>query len=73
MGEIDGLVVLTSRQAYLVTHVLAVFERLLRQGRLTPAQLALLSTGSGQSPVDAADIEMAEVVAEAAAPLRAQL
>ncbi len=73
MADVDEMVILTSAEAYLVVHALAVFERLLRQGQLTPEQLHLLAGGSGVAAGDQADVEMAEVVAEAAAPLRRQL
>jgi hypothetical protein len=73
MSDVDELVILTSAEAYLVVHALAVFERLLRQGALTPEQLHLVAGGPDVIAGDQADVEMAEVVAEAAAPLRRQL
>ena len=71
--DVDELVILTSAEAYLVVHALAVFERLLRQGELTPHQLDLVAGGPDVDARDQADVEMAEAVAEAAAPLRRQL
>ena len=73
MSDVDELVILTSAEAYLVVHALAVFEHLLRQGELTPEQLDLVAGGPGVIAGDQADVEMAEVVAEAAAPVRRQL
>jgi hypothetical protein len=73
MRDVDELVILTSAEAYLVVHTLAVFERLLRQGVLTPQQLDLVAGGRAVIAGDHADVEMAEVVAEAAAPVRRQL
>ena len=73
MSDVDELVILTSAEAYLVVHALAVFERLLRQGALTAEQLHLVAGGPEVIAGEQADVEMAEVVAEAAAPLRRQL
>lgn len=67
------MVILNGREAFLIAHVLAVFERLLRQGDLQPDQLRHLIGGEATGSVDQADVEMAEVVAEAAAALRNQL
>jgi hypothetical protein len=70
---IQDLVILSKREAYLLAHVLAVFERLLRQGELSDEQLSHLANGAAVTRVDRADVEMAEIVAEAVAPLRRQL
>jgi hypothetical protein len=72
--EIDRVVVLSEREAELLLHVLAAFERLLRQGELDQAQLSWLLPDSGRSgPGGLGDVEMAEVVVEAGEPLRRQL
>jgi hypothetical protein len=70
---IDRVVVLREREATLVVHVLAVFERLLRQGDLQPHQLRCLVADGATTVIDRADVEMAEVVVEAGAPLCRQL
>lgn len=71
--EIDRVVVLTEHEAQLLVHVLAAFERLLRQGELEPAQLRWLLPDGLNSRGDLADMEMAEIVVEAGDPLRRQL
>jgi hypothetical protein len=71
--EIERLVVLSRVEADVLVHVLAVFERLLRQGDLQPDQMRHLVAGSGLGPCEQPDVEMAEVVAEAAQPLYRQL
>ena len=73
MTEIDRVVVLRGREAALVVHVLAVFERLLRQGELQPHQMRHLVADGSTSAIDRADVEMAEVVVEAAGPILRQL
>jgi hypothetical protein len=73
MTDIGRLVVLDEHEATLVIHVLVVFERLLRQGNLRPDQLRLLVPDGVTVPADRADLEMAEVVVEASAPLGRQL
>ena len=73
MTDIGRLVVLDEHEATLVIHVLVVFERLLRQGDLRPDQLRLLVPDGVTAPADRADLEMAEVVVEASAPLWRQL
>jgi hypothetical protein len=73
MTDIDRVVVLRAPEAALLIHVLAVFERLLRQGGLQPHQLRLLVADGATTAVDRADVEMAEVVVEAAEPIRRQL
>ncbi len=73
MTDIARVVVLQEREAALVAHVLAVFERLLRQGDLQPDQLRLLVPDRATTAADRADLEMAEVVVEAGTPLRRQL
>ena len=73
MTDIGRLVVLDEHEATLVIHVLVVFERLLRQGDLRPDQLRLLVPDGVTAPSDRADLEMAEVVVEASAPLWRQL
>jgi hypothetical protein len=69
----DRTVVLREPEAKLIVHVLAVFERLLRQGELQLHQLRCLVPDGDTSLVDSADVEMAEVVVEAADPLVRQL
>ena len=44
MADIDRIVVLREQEAALVIHVLAVFQRLLRQGELQLPQLRYLVT-----------------------------
>ncbi len=73
MTDIDRVVVLGEEEAALVVHVLAVFERLLRQGGLELHQMRCLVADGGISALDRADVEMAEVVVEAAQPLLRQL
>ena len=73
MTDIERVVVLGEQEAALVVHVLAVFERLLRQGELQPHQMRHLVADGATSIIDRADAEMAEVVVEAAAPLLRQL
>jgi hypothetical protein len=73
MADIDRVIVLREREAALVVHVLAVFERLLRQGELQPHQLRHLVAGGATSAIDRADVEMAEVAVEAAEPILRQL
>jgi hypothetical protein len=73
MTDIDRVVVLGEQEAALLVHVLAVFERLLRQGELEPHQLRWLVAGGASAVTDRADVEMAEVVVEASQPLLRQL
>ena len=73
MTDIGRVVVLDEHEAALLAHVLVVFERLLRQGELRPEQLRHLVPDGTTSPSDRADLEMAEVVVEASAPLWRQL
>jgi hypothetical protein len=73
MTEIDRVVVLREQEAALLVHVLAVFERLLRQGGLQPQQMRHLVADDATTVIDRADVEMAEVVVEAAEPLLRQL
>jgi len=73
LAEIDRLIVLRESEATLLIHVLAAFERLLRQGELQPRQLGLLLPDGMGAPDERADIEMAELVVEAGDPLRRQL
>ena len=73
MTDIGRVVVLDEHEAALLAHVLAVFERLLRQGDLRPDQLRHLVPDGATAPADRADLEMAEVVVEASAPLGRQL
>jgi hypothetical protein len=68
-----GIVLLTSTDARLALHVLDTFERLLRYGHLTDAQLGLL-TADDTGDVDAgADLLMARTVVDASTPIRRQL
>lgn len=67
------VVVLTGEEARLAMHALDTFERLLRCGSLVETQLALLTPDGTGPPDAAADLLMAAVVAEASAPIRAQL
>ena len=69
----DNVVVLTGAEARLAVHALDTFERLLRYGNLTDAQLDLLTADGTGRPEAAADLLMADVVAEASTPIRAQL
>jgi hypothetical protein len=71
--EINRVVILREQEAALIVHVLAVFERLLRQGDLQLHQLGCLVADGATTVIDNADIEMAEVVVEATAPLLRQL
>jgi hypothetical protein len=73
VAEINRVVVLSEHEAALILHVLAVFERLLRQGDLQLHQLSCLVADGDTTVNDNADIEMAEVVVEATAPLVRQL
>jgi hypothetical protein len=73
MPDIDRVVVLQQREAELLSHVLGVFERLLRQGELQPHQLQQLVPDGISTSIERADVEMAEVVVDAGAPLRRQL
>jgi hypothetical protein len=73
LTEIDRVVVLTEGEAQLLVHILAAFERLLRQGKLDPDQLRWLLPDGVSRPGEPADVEMAEVVVEAGDPLRRQL
>lgn len=73
MKEIDRLIVIREDEAALIVHVLAVFERLLRQGDLQLHQLRCLLADGVTTVGDRADVEMAEVVGEAAQPLLRQL
>jgi hypothetical protein len=73
MTDIGRVVVLDEQEAALLAHVLVVFERLLRQGDLQPDQLRLLVPDGTTAPAERADLEMAEVVVEASAPLWRQL
>ena len=73
MTEIERVVVLSAREAELVVHVLAAFERLLRQGDLDVRQLRWLLPDGLLLPGERSDVEMAEVVVEAGEPLRRQL
>lgn len=74
MDDFDGeLVLLTRTDARLALHVLDTFERLLRYGHLTEAQLGLL-TADDTGGVDAsADLLMANAVVDASTPIRRQL
>ena len=69
----DRVVVLREQEAALVVHVMAVFERLLRQGELQLHQLRCLVADGATAVIDRADVEMAEVVVEASEPLLRQL
>jgi len=71
--DIDRLVVLREHEAALIAHVLAVFERLLRQGDLELHQLRCLSADGATTLGERADVEMAEVIVEATQPLLRQL
>jgi hypothetical protein len=73
MPDIDRVVVLQQREAELLSHVLVVFERLLRQGELQPHQLQQLVPDGIATSIERADVEMAEVVVDAGVPLRRQL
>ena len=73
MTDIDRLIVLREQEAALIAHVLAVFERLLRQGDLQLHQLRCLFADGETTLGDRADVEMAEVVVEATQPLLRQL
>jgi hypothetical protein len=76
MGVVDDVsrvMVLADDEARLLAHVLAVFERVLRLGALDHQQLQLLVPDGVMAGVERADVEMAEVVAEAGDPLRRQL
>jgi hypothetical protein len=73
MTDVDRVVVLQRHDAELLVHVLAVFERLLRRGELQPEQLRWLVPDGIAPLTDRADVEMAEVVVDAAAPIRRQL
>ena len=64
---------LREEEAALVGHILAVFERLLRQGDLQLDQLRFLVADGETTVNERADVEMAEVVVEATEPLRRQL
>jgi hypothetical protein len=68
----EGLLVLAADDALLVLHLLATFERLLRQGQLTDHQLGLLTAEGTGAAHAAADLLMAQVVGEAIDALRAQ-
>ncbi|MCC6436015.1 MAG: hypothetical protein IT196_13350 [Acidimicrobiales bacterium] len=78
--DVDGrpdpeaeLVIIRVDEARLILHALAAFERLLRHGGLTQAQLPLLLP-PGAGPADPrADSVMAEVVVECGEPLRRQV
>jgi hypothetical protein len=71
--DIDRLIVLREQEAALIAHVLAVFERLLRQGDLELHQLRCLSADGATTLGERADVEMAEVIVEATQPLLRQL
>ncbi len=73
MDDIDRVVVLAEDEARLITHVLAVFERLLRLGSLDHQQRRLLVPDSATARSERSDVEMAEVVVEASEPLLRQL
>ena len=73
MTDIDRLIVLKEQEAALIAHVLAVFERLLRQGDLELHQLRCLSADGATTLGERADVEMAEVIVEATQPLLRQL
>ena len=73
MTDIDRVVVLHEREAALLVHVLAVFERLLRQGELQLHQMRCLVADGATTVIERADVEMAEVVVEATQPLLRQL
>jgi len=73
MTDIGRVVVLSEQEGALLVHVLAVFERLLRQGQLLPHQMRLLVADGGTNAIDRADVEMAEVIVEASGPLVRQL
>ena len=69
----QGLLVVAADDALLLLHLLATFERLLRQGQLNDHQLSLLTADDTGAAHAAADLLMAEVVGEALDALRAQL
>jgi len=73
MTAIDPVVLLREQEARLLVHVLAVFERLLRQGELQLHQLRFLVADNATTLIDRADVEMAEVVVDATQPLLRQL
>jgi len=73
MTATHRLILLHEHEATLVVHVLAVFERLLRQGELQLPQLRCLVADNATTLIDRADVEMAEVVVEATEPLLRQL
>ena len=73
MDDINRVVVLAEDEARLIAHVLAVFERVLRLGALDHHQLTLLVPDGVTAGFEQADVEMAEVVVEAAEPLLRQL
>jgi hypothetical protein len=73
MTDVNRVVVLAEEEARLIAHVLAVFERLLRLGALDQQQLGLLVPDGVTSGSERPDVEMAEVVVEASAPLHRQL
>jgi len=73
MPDVNRVLVLSEQEARLIAHVLAVFERLLRMGSLDHQQLRLLVPDGATGGFERPDIEMAEVVVEAAEPLLRQL
>ena len=73
MDDVHRVVVLAEDEARLITHVLAVFERVLRLGALDHQQLALLVPDGVMAGFERPDVEMAEVVVEASQPLHRQL
>jgi hypothetical protein len=73
MADELRVVLLDESEARLLVHVLAAFERLLRQGELDQHQQRLLLPNGLSTPGEQADVEMAELVAEAGEPLRRQL
>jgi hypothetical protein len=74
VDDLDGDLVLLGRaDARLVLHVLDTFERLLRYGHLSDAQLELLTGDDTGRPEASADLLMANIVSEAATPVRRQL
>jgi hypothetical protein len=73
VDDVNRVVVLAEDEARLIAHVLAVFERVLRLGALDPQQLELLVPDGVTAGFERPDVELAEVVAEAIAPLHRQL
>jgi hypothetical protein len=61
----EVVVGLDAAEAALIVHLLATFERLLRQGSLDDRQLRFLVPPGSGSPAPAGDVETANNVAEA--------